>query len=430
MTELAGRRRPGSLSILLIVSSIATSVVVGMAMDFVLLRFSTVGPVAVSAALFNATTVLQSLVGAIIEWRRPGHAIGRLLMLSGPLYALLAAGWLAASSLEPFVDPQVYRVVNWGGALLSYPGVALIVGWVPLLFPTGTLPGPRWRVPVGVLVVLSGIGIAAWAVRPSWTMNGFVMVSPIGIDGWPVFLQPFVDAIPLELIALIALAVAALIVRYRRGDRIERLQIRWFGAAVAVCGIGLGGVLVEMAVRTSDGPLVSALVAYAGILAMPVAIGIAVTRYRLFEIDRIISRTIGWAVVTGVIVAVFAGTVVGLQAVLVGVTQSQSVPVAVSTLVAAALFQPVRRRVQSAVDRRFNRAQYDAQRTATEFAERLRDQVDLPSLSGDFARVVDTALHPRTVAVWIRRSSGGGWHDASDSADPARSRNESRTMEA
>ena len=408
MTELAGRRRPGSLSILLIVSSIATSVVVGLAMDYVLLRFSTVGPVAVSAALFNATTVLQSLVGAIIEWRRPGHAIGRLLMLTGPVYALLAAAWLATSPLEPFVDPQVYRVIRLGGTLLSYPGVALIVGWVPLLFPTGTLPGPRWRVPVGLLVVLSGIGIAAWAVRPGPMAAGTDFLSPIGIDGWPVFLQPFVDAMPLELIALIALAVAALIVRYRRGDRIERLQIRWFGAAVAVCGIGLGGVLVEMAVRTSDGPLVSALVAYAGILAMPIAVGIAVTRYRLFEIDRIISRTIGWAVVTGVLVAVFAGTIVGLQAVLAGLTQSQTVPVAVSTLVAFAVFQPLRRRVQSQVDRRFNRAQYDAQRTATDFAERLRDEVDLASLRGDFAGVVDTALHPSTVGVWIRPSGRRG----------------------
>ena len=118
------------------------------------------------------TCVLQSLVGGIIEWRRPGHTIGRLLMLSGPLYALLAAGWLTASTLEPYVDPLVYRVVNWGGALLSYPGVALIAGWVPLLFPSGTLPSPRWRIPVGLLAVLSGIGQVAWAVRPTWTTNG------------------------------------------------------------------------------------------------------------------------------------------------------------------------------------------------------------------------------------------------------------------
>ncbi len=408
MTGLAGQRRPRGLSLLMIVTSLAASVAISLAMDVVLLRFSTVGPVEiVVAALFNVTCVLQSLVGSIIEWRRPGHTIGRLLMLSGPLYAFLAAGWQTSGALKPVVDPQVYRVVNWAGAMLSYPGVALIVGWVPLLFPTGTLPGPRWRLPVGVLVILSGIGLAAWAVRPGPLANGYDFVSPIGIDGWPGFLQPFVDAVLLETLALVALAVAALVTRYRRGDRIERLQIRWFVAAMAVCAVGFGGVAVESAIHR-DGLLVSTLVAYAGILAMPIAIGFAVLRYRLFEIDRIISRTIGWAVVTGVLVAVFAGIVVGLQAVLVGVTQSESVPVAVSTLVAFALFQPVRRRVQSVVDHRFDRARYDAERTATDFAERLRDQVDLASLSGDFAGVVVTALHPSTVGVWIRRSRRGG----------------------
>jgi len=404
MTALAAPRRRSVLSILMIMTSIAGSVAISLAMDFVLIRYSTGAPaeIIVGAVLFNGTVILQSAVGGMIEWRRPGHTIGRLLMLSGPLYALLAAGWLTASTLEPLVDPQFYRVVNWGGALLSYPGVALIAGWIPLLFPTGTLPGRRWWVPVGLLVVLSGIGQVAWAVQPVWMMNGEAQVSPIGIDGWPVFLQPFVDAIPLELLAFIALAVAGLITRYRRGDRIERLQIRWFGAAVAVLGAGLAGVLVEMAVRTGDGPLVSALVSYAGILAMPIAIGIAVTRYRLYEIDRLVSRTIGWALVTGVLVAVFVGGVLALQALFAGFTQGQTLAVAASTLVAFALFQPVRRRVQTAVDRRFDRARYDGERTAAAFADRLREQVDLVSLSGDIAGTVDTALRPSKIGVWLR----------------------------
>lgn len=404
MTALAAARRQGALSIVMIVSSIAASLAISLAMDAVLLRFSTAPPVEtlVGAALFNVTCVLQSVVGGIIEWRRPGHMIGRLLMLSGPLYALIGAGWLAAGTLEPLVDPQIYGVVNWGGALLSYPSVALIAGWVPLLFPTGTLPGPRWRVPVVLLVVLSGIGQVAWAVQPVWTMDGIALVSPIGIDGWPAFLQPFVDAIPLELIALIALAVAGLITRYRRGDRIERLQIRWFGTAVAVLGAGLCGVLVEMATRTSDGPLVSAFVFYAGILAMPIAIGIAVTRYRLYEIDRLISRGVSWAVISGLLVAVYAGAVLLLQAVFSGVTQGETLAVAGSTLLVAALFQPLRRRIHAAVDHRFNRARYDAERTAIDFAERLRDQIDLASLRDDMARTADIALRPSKIGVWLR----------------------------
>jgi len=410
MTGFASARRRGALSIVMIGASIVVSVAVSLAMDAVLIGFSTdvTAVILIGAALYNVTCVLQSVVGGIIEWRRPGHAIGRLLMLSGPLYALIAAGWTTAGMLEPLVDPQLYRVVNWGGALLSYPSVALIAGWVPLLFPTGRLPGPRWRIPVGMLVVLSGIGQIAWAVQPVWTVNGIARVSPIGIDGWPAFLQPFVDAIPLELIAFIALAVAGQITRYRRGDRVERLQIRWFAAAVAVLGAGLGGVLVEMAVRTGDGPLVSALVFYAGILAMPIAIGIAVTRYRLYEIDRLISRTIGWALVTGVLLAIFAGGVLAIQALLAGITQGQTLAVAASTLVAFALFQPVRRRVQTAVDRRFDRARYDGERTVAAFAERMRDQVDLAELETDIARTVGSALRPSSTSLWIRRPGRGG----------------------
>ncbi len=207
---------------------------------------------------------------------------------------------------------------------------------------------------------------------------------------------------------LFALAIAALITRYRRGDRIERLQIRWFGAAVALCGTGLVLVVIELAVRTVQGPLISNLVFQAGLLAMPIAIGIAVLRYRLYEIDRLISRTIGWAIVTGLLVAVFAGTVVGLQAILTGITQGQTLAVAASTLVAFVLFQPLRRRVQSIVDHRFNRARYDAERTAAAFAERQRDQVNIAGLKVDIAGTIDSALSPRTVGIWIRPSGPGG----------------------
>ena len=131
------------------------------------------------------------------------------------------------------------------------------------------------------------------------------------------------------------------------------------------------------------------------------------TRYRLYEIDRLISRTIGWALVTGVLVVVFAGTVVGLQALLDQVIQGETLAVAASTLVAFALFQPVRRRVQTLVDRRFDRARYDGDRTAAAFAERLRERVDLAGLEADIAGVVDVALRPTTVGVWIRGRARG-----------------------
>jgi hypothetical protein len=372
-------------------------------MDVLLLRDASAVPVltVVMAILFNITVILQSSVGGIIEWQRPGHAIGRLLMLSGPLYAFVSTAWITADRLEPLLDAGVYAIYFWSTSILSWPFVALIAGWIPLLFPTGTLPGPRWRIPVGILVVLSGIGLAALAIRPM-SFPGVNQASPIVNENWAAILQVFGDAIPLELLALIVLGIAALITRYRRGDRVERLQIRWFGAAVAACGIGIAGTALQFALRTDGGPLFMALILYAGILAIPIAVGIAVTRYRLYELDRLISRTIGWALVTAVIVAVFAGGVLALQTLLAEFTQGQRLAVAASTLVAFAAFQPVRRRVQNAVDRRFDRARYDGERTAAAYAERLRDQVDLMDLEADIAGTISAALRPTSVGIWIR----------------------------
>jgi hypothetical protein len=293
--------------------------------------------------------------------------------------------------------------------------VALITGWIPLLFPTGTLPGPRWRVPATVVLALLGGGLVASGLRRGEIVAGSGYANPFGVDWWPAILQPLVDAIPLAVLASLLLGVAAVVTRYRRGDRIVRLQIRWFVTAVALVPISLVAILIEMALRAAGGAeanapsgLISVLVSYAAVLALPIAIGIAVTRYRLYEIDRLISRTIGWALVTSVLVAVFALTVIGLQAVLSGVTQGQTLAVAVSTLIAFALFQPVRRRVQRVVDRRFDRARYDGDQTAAAFAQRLREQVDLAGLEADFAGVVDAALRPTSVGVWIRRTGHRG----------------------
>jgi hypothetical protein len=230
------------------------------------------------------------------------------------------------------------------------------------------------------------------------------ITNPFGVAGWPGPFQPFADALPLELVVLLGLGAGAVITRYRRGDGVERLQIRWFASAVAITAIGFLGSASSYLLGTTSTPISTSitLVAYAGIMLMPVAIGIAVLRYRLFEIDRIISRTIGWAVVTGILGIVFSGTIVGLQGILAGVTQAQTLAVAASTLVAFVLFQPLRRRVQAFVDHRFNRARYDAERTAAAFGDRQRDQVNIAGVTGDIAATIDAALSPRTVTVWIR----------------------------
>jgi hypothetical protein len=403
----------------MIAASITASALVSLAMDVVLIRYSTeaAAVIVVNVALFNGTAILHALVGSIVEWRRPGHAIGRLMMLAGPLYAFVSAGWTTANLLQSRIDPTAYLVFSWAVYHLSWLAMALIIGWIPLLFPTGKLPGPRWRVPAAIVLTVLGVGLFASALRPGEILAGSGYVNPFGVEWWPAVLQPFVDAVPLAVLASLLLAVVAVITRYRRGDRIVRLQIRWFAAAVAIIPLSLLLIVIELAVRASGGlggpadapnSLITVPISYAVVLALPIAIGIAVTRYRLYEIDRLISRTIGWAVVTGVLVAVFGGTVIGLQALLDRVMQGQTLAVAASTLMAFALFQPVRRRVQRLVDRRFDRARYDGDRTAAAFAERLREQVDLAGLEADIAGVVDGALRPTSVGVWIRRTGHRG----------------------
>jgi hypothetical protein len=396
-----------ALSLVLAGGSLALTFVVVVVTDAVVLALSTEPPttILVGLLLLNLGCLLQPVVGAVIEVRRPGHRIGRLLLLGGPLYAVLAAGWTTAELLEPVVDPAVYEAVNWAGLLLSYPGMALIAGWIPLLFPTGHLPGPRWRLPAATLVVLSAIGLAAWAVRPGPLVEGEAH-NPFGIPGWPPGLQSFIDLIPIELVALFMLAAAALVVRYRRGTPVERLQIRWLLPAIALIVVGFAGVFVEQAIRGDDEAVVSVLVAYGGILLLTVAIGFAVLRHRLYEIDRIISRTIGWALVTGILVAVFASFVVGLQALLGGITQGDTLAVAASTLVAYALFQPVRRRVQRAVDRRFDRARYDGEQVVGRLGVRLRDNADLWTVASEVDRVARETVRPTSVAVWLRHVPG------------------------
>jgi hypothetical protein len=203
-------------------------------------------------------------------------------------------------------------------------------------------------------------------------------------------------------VALIILAVAGLATRYRRGDRVERLQVRWLLAAVSVVVAGVVGTTAEIAVRADHGPAFSPLVMYVGILLMPIAIGIAVLRYRLYEIDRLISRTVAYGLLSAVVGCLFVAFILVFQAVLAPLTKSNELAVAGSTLLVAALFQPLRRRLQRLVDRRFNRTRYDAERTVAVFAARLRDEVDLQQLRAEILANVAQTVEPSSVSLWLR----------------------------
>jgi hypothetical protein len=210
------------------------------------------------------------------------------------------------------------------------------------------------------------------------------------------------------LVVLIVLAFVSVIVRFRRSHDLERQQLKWFLAAAAVlAGSAMGSAVffmlgVELAANAFY--VVSGL----SLGLLPIAIGVAVLRYRLYEIDRLISRTIGWATVTIVLVGAFSLLVLGSSAVLEPLTGGNTLAVAGSTLIVAALFTPLRSRVQRAVDRRFDRARYDGERLVGAFGERLRDEVDLETIRADVLATVDQAVRPASVGLWLRERPEGG----------------------
>jgi hypothetical protein len=232
-----------------------------------------------------------------------------------------------------------------------------------------------------------------------------------GFTGSEAFWTIGIVLIFASLPAALLLAVAAVIVRLRRSEGIERAQLKWFVAAIFAVGSFVtlafvdGGLDIGLAAGTN--PTFFDVLAVASLSLPPIAVGVAILRYHLFEIDRIISRTLSWALVTGLLGAVFVGIVVGLQALSTKVTGTNTLAVAASTLVVAAAFQPLRRRVQVGVDRRFNRARYDAERTTDAFAAQLRDEVDLARLSAALVETVNEAVRPASATVWLRSAEVG-----------------------
>jgi hypothetical protein len=330
---------------------------------------------------------------AMVAWKKPGNPIGWLLSGSGLAYAVGGS----AQMLIHF--PRTRTLGYWlGWAWLV--GLGLCV-FVVLLFPDGRLPSRRWR-PVAWA---GGAGLAGWvlanAFAPTILSADSPVPNPVGVTGTPGKILTAMAGGSVALIAAAGLAaVLSLVFRYRRAQAAERAQLRWL---VYAGGLIVTAFLAEILVAQVIGPgaaannLQNAMGSGAAAL-IPVAIGVAVLRYRLYDIDRIISRTVAYAIVTGLLVGVYAGLVLLATRVL---DVHTPVAVAAATLAAAALFTPVRRRVQRRVDRRFNRARYDADQIAAAFAARLKDTVELSSVRDDLTGIVSRALEPAHVSVWI-----------------------------
>ena len=346
-------------------------------------------------------TLSVATVGGFLIVKAQGNIVGWLLWLSGLLLAVaFGAGYIASEGLT--VKPGSIAGAIWFAwlsAWIAAPGLLLLAGILPFYFPTGRPLSSRWGLVASLGLAIIGVGVVASAfghLKAGTYPAG--IDNPLAIDGLPGDLLAILGGIVYATFALIVfpVAVASLVVRYERSSEIERRQLKPFGV--------LAGVIVTALVCAFlGGGVFFWLVAIGGLMLLPVAIGFAVLRHGLYDIDRLISRTIGWAIVSVVLATVFVVVILVLQTALAQVTSSNTVAVATSTLVVFALFQPLRRRVQARVDRRFNRARYDAERTLAAFAGRLRDEVDLGQLRAEITGTVDRTVQPATVTVWLRR---------------------------
>ena len=348
-------------------------------------------------------------VGLLLTLRLPRQPVGWLLLWAGALFQLaFAAG-----------------AYKWA-AFIRAPGtlplgeVALLIGiaWLPalgclflaiMLFPTGRPPSPRWRLPAAVVVMATALGLVAellgpreFPVQPSpFGAQGalpLTVANPLAIDGPLGTLLGYVGAFPLVVYLI---PVAAVLVRFRTAAGTERQQLKWFAYAASIVMVFF--VATGFGLFSYLGGVLASLVAVVVMDLIPISVAIAILRYRLYDIDLLINRTLVYGATTAVIGGAFFGGIVLLQTLLRPFTTGSELSVAASTLVSFALFQPLRRRIERAVDQRFYRSRYDAVRTVDAFSERLRDEVELDALRGDLLTVVGDTMQPAHASLWLRR---------------------------
>jgi hypothetical protein len=347
----------------------------------------------------GVAAVITVTVGAALASRRSRHPVGWLLLAqtvvllaAGAAAQYVAWGLLASGGAFPATrHVALYYSAATGGGLI-------LLGFVLLLTPTGRLPSPRWRwwaramvaVPLGLLVVVT---LVPGPVDPYQQ----VLAGPFDFRGLGGVLL-VVNQLALVFTTLtVAVCAGSLVVRFRRAGGVERQQLRWVALAAALMVPAAVLVLAGMALAATD---VVTWAITAWLAGLPLAIGAAVLRYRLYDLDRIVSRTLAYGLLTLLLGGGYAAVVLGLGQ-LLG-RDSSSLVVAAATLAVAAAFQPARRRIQRLVDRRFNRRRYDAARTVDAFAARLREQVDLDALSAELLAVVDQTMQPTMASLWLR----------------------------
>jgi hypothetical protein len=368
-------------------------------------------PDAVGTVVFAALIFTFSTVGVLIATRQPHNLVGWIMLVAG--FALgatvLTSTYVDLSITQPRGRLPGTEWVAWFAQWIWVPGFAPALTFLLLLFPNGRLPSGRWRL-VGWLAVAA---MAILGIGMAFTPGPFVdypkVTNPLGLAplegsflegggvGW------------LLLPAGVVLSAGSMVVRYRRATGVERQQIKWFALAAAIAAVGW--VVITLAYGTDEGtenPLLVAaqLLQLLSFLGLALAVGIAVLKYRLYDIDLLINRTLVYGALTALLVGVYVGSIVVLQGLLRALTgQESQLAIVASTLAVAALFNPLRRHIQSFIDRRFYRSKYDAAKTLETFSAKLRDETDLDALSDDLVGVVRETMQPAHVSLWLRPST-------------------------
>jgi hypothetical protein len=352
------------------------------------------------AVSFPLAVTASAVVGGLVASRRPANPVGWLFVGSATCVALntVAAeyatyGLLTSPGALPFAGAMAW-VSDW-----TEPwGAALLLVFLPFFFPDGRLVSASWR-PIAWLVFLAlMVDVVLRVLMPGVVVFGATRIAnPLGIEA----LRPFLDAIGTGVwLGSILVAVASLVVRFRRSRGEERQQIKWLALAASAIPVWFLTNAPIQAASPNLFQVVDALIVFA---LIPMAAGIAILRYRLYDIDVLINRTLVYGSLTATLVVVYFGGIVLLQRVFVVLIGEQStLAVVASTLLIAALFNPLRRRIQSFIDRRFYRRKYDARKTLEAFSAKLRDETDLEALNAELVGVVRETMQPAHVSLWLR----------------------------
>jgi len=361
-----------------------------------------VEPITADAAFISGGLVAIAAVGALVARRRRSNPTGWLLLAFCLVQALSPFTYLyAIGAYAGPGDLPAAEVAAWLTTWLWIPAIALL-GLALLHFPDGGLPSPRWR--WVRRTVLAGVVASLVLAAALWPERGSGLLA-LG-DDFPGLAGPVANvALPLTFLSFVVSA-ASLVFRFRASRGEARLQLKWLIFATAIAAGGLVAYALADLFLDRD-PLWIDLLSSLGIVGIPVAMGIAIFKYRLYAIDRIISRTVSYALLTGAMGVLYASGTLLLGALLRPLAGANDLAVAGSTLAVAGLFSPARKRIQAFVDRRFNRARYDAALTVDAFLARVRDVAELATLRADLMTTVAQTVHPAHVSVWVRDETSG-----------------------